>query len=325
MGKRNINLDLIKIIACICVVGLHAVGMNNYTIYYLCDCGVPLFFMVDGYLLLSRENIDYHYAFHKIFHVLKIVFCWNLLILVPVLLFRHKLVNPFRLVLDSMLQKGYLWHFWFFGSLLIIYLLLPLFHKAFFEKKHYHRVSCLLFMFICLCIHTLSMIKGFPLHAFVPQSLRLWSWLFYFLLGGLFFSSASKLQRLSIWTHAALLIVFTIINNVMEKKIGLYLIHDRLAENFYDDITSIIWYSLLFAFLLRIPIKESFSRIITDLSNLTMGIFIIHPILLTALNAVYMPKGNVSVIIFWIGLTLISFIITYIISRIPVVKELVKL
>lgn len=325
MRERNVNLDLIKVIACVCVVGLHAVGMNNYTIYYLCDCGVPLFFMVNGYLLLSRENIDYHYTFRKIINILKIVFGWNLLILVPVLLLRHKLVNPFRLVLDSMLQKGYLWHFWFFGSLLIIYLLLPLFHNTFFQKKHYHRISCLIFMLICLCINTLSIIKGFPLHMFIPQSLRLWSWLFYFLLGGLFSSAGSKMQRFSIWTHALLLIAFTIINNIAEKKIGLYLIHDRLAENFYDDITSIVWYSLLFAFLLRIPVKEGFSKIITSLSNLTMGIFIIHPILLTALNAVYMPGGNIPAIIFWISLTLISLIITYFISRIPLMKELVKL
>lgn len=33
-NKRNANLDLIKIVACICVVGLHAVGMGNYTLYY---------------------------------------------------------------------------------------------------------------------------------------------------------------------------------------------------------------------------------------------------------------------------------------------------
>lgn len=31
MKTRNINLDLIKCIACIAVVGLHSVGMINYT------------------------------------------------------------------------------------------------------------------------------------------------------------------------------------------------------------------------------------------------------------------------------------------------------
>lgn len=120
-NERNTNLDLIKSVACISVVGLHAVSMNNYTLYYLCDCGVPLFFMVNGYLLLSRERISFRYVFYKLAHILKIVFSWNFLIAIPVLIFRQKIINPFRLAFDSLLQKGYLWHFWFFGALMIIY------------------------------------------------------------------------------------------------------------------------------------------------------------------------------------------------------------
>jgi len=79
-----------------------------------------------------------------------------------------------------------LWHFWFFGSLMIIYLFLPVFHRMFFEKKNLHRAACLVFMGICFCMSELSMIKGYPLSMFVPQPLRLWTWVFYFLAGGLF-------------------------------------------------------------------------------------------------------------------------------------------
>ena len=75
MSERNANLDLIKCIACIAVVGLHAVGMNNYTIYYFCDFGVPLFFMVNGYLLLSHDEAGYSYAFRKIFLIIKNIGC----------------------------------------------------------------------------------------------------------------------------------------------------------------------------------------------------------------------------------------------------------
>ena len=59
MKPRNANLDLIKSLACVSVVGLHGVSMNNYTIYYLCHCGVPLFFMVNGYQLLSWKHAGY--------------------------------------------------------------------------------------------------------------------------------------------------------------------------------------------------------------------------------------------------------------------------
>lgn len=325
MNQRNVNLDLIKCIACICVVGLHAVGMSNYTIYYLCDCGVPLFFMVNGYLLLSREKIDYTYAFRKILHILKVVFLWNFLIAVPVLIFRQKIVNPFRLSFDSLLQKGYLWHFWFFGALIMIYLLLPLLHRFFGGKVFHHRICCFLLMCICLAMNALSMIKGYPLHMFVPQPFRLWTWLFYFLLGGLFAYAPARIQALPPALHGMLLLFFTIINNIAEKRIGLYLIGSRLAEYFYDDITSIVWYILLFTFLLRLPISEGPGKYICQISSLTMGIFIVHPILLVVLNTLFIPSTVSGWLFFWLFVTFMSFIITFIISKLPLARHLVKL
>lgn len=325
MNRRNVNLDLIKSLACVSVVGLHAVSMNNYTVYYLCDCGVPLFFMVNGYLLLSREQAGYPYAIRKIAHILKIVLSWNFLITIPVFIFRQKFANPLRLAFDSLLQRGYLWHFWFFGSLIIIYLFLPLLHRLFFEKTHYHRLACLVFMGVCLCMSTLSMIKGYPLGMFVPQPLRLWTWMFYFLSGGLFASQAERLQRISLRSHGILLLVFTLISNAAEKSVGLYLIHSRLAEYFYDNLFSIVWYCLLFTFLLRLPLKASRGVWISRFSSLTMGIFIIHPILLFAMNTLFLPSKTITVLLCWAGLTLISLIISYIMSKIPVARELIRL
>ena len=324
-NKRNANLDLIKIVACICVVGLHAVGMGNYTLYYLCDCGVPLFFLVNGYLLFSKDKIDYPYILRKIFKIVKVVFFWNLIITVPVLIFRRKVVNPFKLSFDSLLQKGYLWHFWFFGALILIYLVLPILHHFFFQNKLYHRLGCLFLMCMCIYISASSMIKGYPLHKFVPQSLRLWTWLFFFLTGGLLAVSSYYVYRISLLTHSIFLLIITIINNTAVKKIGYYLIHDRLAEFFYDDLTSIIWYILFFTFLLRIPIKENLKPFINSLSQQTMGIFIIHPILLTVLHTIYIPARTSSAILFWFGIVLLSLIISFVLSKVPIINTLVKL
>ena len=325
MNKRNVNLDLIKAVACICVVGLHAVGMTNYTIYYLCDCGVPLFLMVNGYLLLSKESITYSYAFKKILNILKVAFLWNLLIALPIFILRHKLVNPFKLTFDSLFQKGYLWHFWFFGAILIIYILLPLLHRLFVGRIAHHCTGCLTLMFICLCMNILSIIKAHPLHMFVPQPLRLWTWLFFFLAGGLFASISHIIERFPARMHLILLLILTFINNFATKKIGLYLIESRLAEYFYDDLTSILWHSLLFTFLLRLSIKEAYSSWISGFANLTMGIFIIHPILLTAIRTIYIPVTTAQAVVFWLALLILSAIITFIISKIPLVRNLVKL
>lgn len=63
MKTHNCNLDLIKCLACLGVVGLHSIGMVNYTIYYLCGISVPLFFMVNGYLMFSRSSLPYFMRF----------------------------------------------------------------------------------------------------------------------------------------------------------------------------------------------------------------------------------------------------------------------
>lgn len=180
-------------------------------------------------------------------------------------------------------------------------------------------------MSVCLCMSTLSMIKGYPLGMFVPQPLRLWTWMFYFLSGGLFASQIQKIQQIPFRIHGVVLLLFTLINNVAEKRVGLYLIHSRLAEHFYDNLSSIIWYCLLFTFLIRLPLKASQGIWVSRFSQFTMGIFIIHPILLFVMNALFIPSKTITVLLCWAGLTLVSLLVSYIISKIPVARELIKL
>lgn len=325
MSKRNVNLDLIKCIACLGVVGLHGAGMRNYTIYYLCSCGVPFFFMVNGYLMFSKKEISHSYALHKIIQLIKIVFCWNLLIAIPVFIFRQKLVNPFTQSLNSLMQEGYLWHFWFFGALMLLYAFLPLLHRLLKDRLVLHVICCAGLMGICLYMSFSSMAKGYPVQMFIPQTFRLWTWLFYFLAGGLINRIIPLCNRFPLVLHCILVLSVTIINDKSAKYVGLYMINNRQAEFFYDNVISMVWYLLSFLFLMRIPISEKADLFISRLCELTMGIFIIHPVLLTALSKAALPAGLFITLAFWFGLTLISGIGTFIMLKIPVVKELVKL
>lgn len=99
---RNINLDLIKVIACIGVVLLHTTmpgfketGQWNYSsyLYYLGTYSIPLFFMVNGYLLLGKSKITYPYILHKIKWVLITVSSWTVIIW---FLKRDFTINPIK-------------------------------------------------------------------------------------------------------------------------------------------------------------------------------------------------------------------------------------
>ena len=58
--KRNYNLDLIRIAACVAVLVLHIFGVEggyiNTILYYLGTFGIPLFFMISGYNMLAKKR-----------------------------------------------------------------------------------------------------------------------------------------------------------------------------------------------------------------------------------------------------------------------------
>lgn len=325
MNTRNVNLDLIKCLACFCVVGLHAIGMTDYTIYYFCGCGVPLFFMVNGYLMLSKEDITYSYIGRKIWQLVKIVFLWNLLIAIPVLMFRHKFVNPFVLSFKSLLQKGYLWHFWFFGAMLVVYLILPPLYRFVKKGLPYHILTVFILFTLCIMDTLLSIYRRTPLMASIPQSLRLWIWLFYFMSGGLIFSLLPWIKKIPLYVHIPLTILSAVLDDFADKHIGLYIYQNRLAEYFYDELTSILFYLSLFTLLLRITINPNIEKIIISCSGLTMGIFIVHPILLAGIQTFCPAIAKPEVYAFWIILTTISGFIVYISSKLPWIRELFRL
>lgn len=326
MSNRNVNLDLVKVLASIGVVGLHAIGMVNYSIYYFCDFAVPLFMMVNGYLMFNKSGITPAYAFTKILSLLKIVVCWNLLIILPVMVLRHKFVNPIRLCVNCLFQKGYLWHFWYFGALIIIYLALPLIHHLIKNRPLLHLIIVVIFVLISVTISIMSMVRGYSIQKYVPQTLRIWTWLMFFLFGGLCTTSYfDKLLNIPLWLHSVLTAVFAFVNNIVEKKVGLYLIHERIADLFYDDITSIIWYCLLFTLLLRVPLSALVKKAATRIEPLTLGIFIIHPILLAGASSVYTPSGTLSAVIFFVLITLLSGIVSFIMRRVVIIRELIRL
>lgn len=62
--NRIVGLDLLKIIACLGVVGLHTIGKDsseiNRILYYLCGYAIPCFFMVHGYFILNKAELSAH-------------------------------------------------------------------------------------------------------------------------------------------------------------------------------------------------------------------------------------------------------------------------
>ena len=120
--ERNTGLDLLKIIACFACVVLHVTGMVpvasagyglQNALYYIAGLAVPVFFMVNGALLLNKADLGYRYVSKKIANILVIVFAWNVLFFLEKLLLERTTTDPAAASLRSFVQGDYFWQFWF--------------------------------------------------------------------------------------------------------------------------------------------------------------------------------------------------------------------
>ena len=328
---RNIDIDFIKVIACIGVVLLHTTmpGFKetriwNYSsyLYYLGTYSIPLFFMVNGYLLLGKSEIKYSYILEKVKWILITVCSWNLIIW---LLKRDFTANPVKKIAASLIQKGYFFQFWFFGSLILIYLCLPILKKFLHSKRSYLYILSLLVV-IGLIFELVNFLLQMPVQTYVIQTFRLWTWFFYYILGG--FVAQFDIDNLKYifkgWMKVVsiLLLLFSpMILFFMAKNIY----NNLFAEYFYDNLLVKVISLGLFLTLLTLTIDSNKYKIIYFLSVQTMGVFIIHTYVMQIWKK-FIGFNIVGAYLFFPIFTLIiSSIIIMILMKIPYINRIVKL
>ncbi len=315
---RNCNIDLLKILSCVAVIGLHVFtyDYNNYFIdilHYMCGFAVPMFYMINGYLILNKEQITYKYCMHKILKIIKLDLEWNILLLVANLLIKHEIVNlPLNMVKDF-LQLGFFWQFWFLGGLILIYLMLPLIHKIIRTDIKKMLLICALLGVICLLWVLLSFLGKKNLEQNIIQTFDIWTYLFYFMLGGVlhYFEKKQK-YLLPIKMHIALLLILWVGFSLYQTFIGRNFIN---YGAYYNDLFAFFSNIFIFTGITKIRLSEKKQERIKKLSVLGLGCYIIHPILQRIINHIFVSVKIIYVPIYFILLVISSFLVTKLIRK----------
>ena len=133
-------IDFLRVFAAIMVIILHAVSdyyldsINFETrlwwvftiVNEICRTGVPLFFMITGYLMLSKSKIVSIKDFYKkrIFKILIPFLIWDIIYYCY-----YRCINNLNIFdvafFDELLLTGSAYHLWYVYSLIFLYLLLP--------------------------------------------------------------------------------------------------------------------------------------------------------------------------------------------------------
>lgn len=336
--SRNCNIDLIKIVACIAVVGIHTFprDLSEITalLYYLCGFAVPVFFMSSGYFLLNRGPVTTKYSIKKCIGIVRVIICWNTIIsgckairaLVLSRDFMEELINLPLECVKSIFKEGTIWQFWYLGALLIIYLLLPILSRLTKMRK----VFLIGTGVMAIIIELTAIYLKYPVQKGVVQTLRLWTWIFYLLLG----SEISKIQKwiskhISIKYHIFLLGVYTIFNLSYQMIVGTYLITEagkRLhAEYFYDSLFEMGWIILLFTLILRLPLSNTAEKYVYKIAPLVMGIYIIHPFVIRTFKKIVGIESLATALACGIVTVVVSYGAALVISKIKYGRYLIKI
>lgn len=327
--KRETWLDIIKVIAIFLVTILHianaGIGFGeihgNQIMYYFGTFAVPLFFMVNGYLNLNGVK-SYKYSLKKIINILVVILGWNILYFIFDFIINNNVNNLFCMILDNFLQRGVFWQFWFLGSLIIIYLFIPIISRIFNKTKYYKLLVLGLFL-LCLAYNFINIfiLKDKILIKIIPQALRLWTWIFYLCLGGLV-RKENILNNISNNKYIIITFILILITVLYEFTLAMHIYNRLEAENFYDSILVIITTYFIFTCFKKIEFKNS--NVISIGGSLTLGVYIIH-IFVLELFRKFITMNNYYNFLIAIIVFIISYLLTIIIAKIPVLNKLVKI
>lgn len=339
---RDISLDAIKLVACIFVCTLHTIGMFmsessdfhlSYLLFYMSGIAVPLFFMVNGFLLAPKDGgIKYYYR--KIFNIVKIVCVFTFIFDIPKLVRGDiSILIPFKQACSSLFFQGGVFPvFWFFGSLIFIYALMP-FLKKYIIPIRTRLYGLLLFLSVLqFIIYTCDIYTNYTYsfifeNVYIPQSFRLYSHLMYFLLGvclRLYLTDNNMLKNVigggkSVLCYIIYILCAALICYLLYRNVG-------AIEYFQNSIICVLASLSFFLGLRSIVFSGYIGRTIVNLSSCSILVYTIHyPILsLLYMKTDLFVHTDFSFLV-WAGLLLLWFFISYWVYQIQYVRSFLRI
>lgn len=330
--NRDTALDIIKIIATIFVIKLHCGtdGIVSEVIHYICGMAIPLFLMVSGALILSKQHIGYKYVAKKAINICVIVALWSIVLTVGKYAISREFVNPLKYVQGAFNQEGMLSHFWYLLMLLLLYLLCPVLSRLSKNGTNIARTTIVLLL-LCGIMSTLTLFMGNQgVEARIPQVLRLWTHIIYFWLGGIAYNnlkarkSAIVASPLTVISIELIGIMMVISMSILQYKILEKVVMIHSPEYLFSNPVVICYNVAVFClFILLLPglsTKKKEFRI-TALSKVSFGAYILHMFIIVAMEKVV---PGISWVLKFVTVTVMSFVLSGVVGRIPLIRRFLR-
>ena len=347
--KRYDHIDLLKFISMLMVVSLHTSLWNNnfmvnnnlnvfiqFIVRLICE-GVPIFVLINGYLLINKDvNLKKHIK--KMCKIILIIVLWSSLSFTLICLVKKDSLS-FKKIIDNVLlldvNEPNCGHLWFLQHLFKLYLIYPILNFLFKENKkvyYYFFYIVLFFVFFPKLLISINNVMHSVyignFYTFIDRinPFRSGIFIFYFMLGGIL------REKEDILKNNVKIILLGILSYIISVVYCYHIIkfenHPFVSNYIYGSILLAAIITALFSLTLKYKSKNRiYNKYITSIGKNTMGIYLIHFPLniiirnLFTINLVNLPQRT----IYFLIILNLSWIISLIIAKIPYINKSIKL
>ena len=284
--QRDSWIDYLRVTAVILVVILHAkarvlsVGANSGIDFYMAitlrnitTFGVPLFFMMTGYLYLNKQHL---YA--KDFYVRRL---WRVVLPFVVWSYIWLAYQGYDLTQTAIIMRPIttpsMYHLWFMYPLICLYLFMPLLFITL-RRITPQAVWCILAIWLAI-----GLLIYFPPHDLKSNNLLIWAG---YAIAGAAITRKDTLPR---WLLAPLLITITC---MVFASIALY--GHKIGAIAYNirATHTMIACCLVFALACQMQHRLPESKVITYLSQRSYCVYLIHPFFIELFDQALFPSNQ---------------------------------
>lgn len=330
MKERDYTLDILKTIAMIGVIALHSMmfyitprqtGLGDI-LYDMGMVSMPLFFMVSGYLMIPRETISYSYVMKKITGMIRFVTIMVVIFsLYRFIMHGFNIYDFMQTYFGAFIGKGRFYIFWYFGAIILFYLLTPLLSLLYHRHKNYYLYTVLALFLLQTFAFSNSLtnqLSGSIVEYNFNHLFRIHYTLFYFMLGGVTLIKRVKLNKVIV---LVLLCVAIIYKEIFDKYIC-----NEYASLFYSSIPCLLLVTSIFIYIKNLKLKNKIVINITKyLSQLFLPVYALHTFVIDHLPHHYYDTLTCAPLITLLLVSLITISVSFILMRIPLMNKIFKI
>ncbi|MCI8477018.1 MAG: acyltransferase [Oscillospiraceae bacterium] len=298
-ADRILWLDMLRVVSCICVIGLHVLGgqwyvtdlygdqwsiINEYRAVF--QFAVPTFLMISGYLNIKSANISITFYMRKALYVLGVYLFWSFFYLLLKIPFVDIDLGSISGIFLQVVACDN--HLWYLRVYIFLLLLTPFLKGIAFHKNGKNLVEYFLaLLFVLVYVRETWCLFDFPAFKYIEAlfagmqidhltgSLK---YIAYYLLGYYIAEYVPKLSWVPLLVTITVFCVTTgaELNSHFSRESG------TLVQIYSDHFSLPIFFECFTIFyifsheLSKIQIKDKCKTIITSLAKRTPGIYLLH-------------------------------------------------